>query len=246
MTGPATVDRPHSPPVAVVPARYRAGMSEADFLHDTRTSYDTLATSYAEHLQDELASNPWERAVLAGFAETVRAGDNRRVVELGCGPGRVTGHLHGLGLDVSGVDLSPRMIETARAAHPGLPFTVGSMTDLDVPDATLGGIVCWYSIIHLPDELLPATFAGFRRALAPGGHLMLAFQVGDEPLHLTEALGHSISLTFRRRQPERVAELLTEAGFAMRVRLVREPATVAGRPERTPHAYLLAHRPAGS
>ncbi|MGS2618104.1 class I SAM-dependent DNA methyltransferase [Micromonospora sp. LZ34] len=219
-------------------------MIEPDFLRDTRTSYDTVATSYAEHLQDELASNPWERAVLTGFAELVCAGGNRTVADLGCGPGRITGHLHGLGLDVFGVDLSPQMIETARAAHPGLRFTVGSMTDLDLPDATFGGIVAWYSTIHLPDDLLPATFAGFRRALAPGGHLLLAFQVGDEPLHLTEALGHPVSLTFRRRQPDPVADLLTEGGLEMRMRLVREPEMFAGRMERTPHAYLLARRPA--
>ncbi|MDO3701415.1 class I SAM-dependent methyltransferase [Micromonospora sp. C28SCA-DRY-2] len=221
-------------------------MIGADFLRDTRTSYDTVATSYAEHLRDELANKPWDRAVLTCFAELVRADGNRPVADLGCGPGRIAGYLHGLGLDVSGVDLSPGMIETARAAHPGLRFTVGSMTDLDLPDATLGGVVAWYSTIHLPDELLPATFAEFRRVLAPGGHLVLAFQVGDEPLHLTEALGHPVSLTFRRRQPDRVAELLIGAGFELRTRSVRDPETFAGRTERTPHAYLLARRPADS
>ncbi|MDT7711983.1 MAG: hypothetical protein QOG46_672 [Pseudonocardiales bacterium] len=48
----------------------------------------------------------------------------------------------------------------------------------------LGGIVAWYSIIHTPPEELPVVFAEFHRVLAPDGHLLLTFQVGDEPRQL--------------------------------------------------------------
>ncbi|MEH0970237.1 class I SAM-dependent methyltransferase [Micromonospora sp. CPCC 205546] len=218
-------------------------MSEPDQLQDTRASYDAMAAEYAAQFQDALADMPWDRAVLAGFADLVRAAGNGPVADVGCGPGRLTGYLHGLGLDAFGIDLSPRMVEIARRAHPDLRFEVGAMPDLELPDASLGGIVAWYSTIHVPDDLLPATFADFRRALAPGGQLVLAFQVGDEPLHLTEGFGRSISLSFLRRRPERVAELLTEAGLDVRVRLEREPETYPFQQERTPHAYLLARRP---
>ncbi|PZG01824.1 class I SAM-dependent DNA methyltransferase [Micromonospora deserti] len=219
-------------------------MTEVDFLDDTRTSYDAFAAEYAEQFRDELDGNTWDRAFLAAFAEVVRAAGGGPVADIGCGPGRVTHHLHGLGLDVFGIDLSPGMLAQARRSHPQLRFSEGSMTDLHLPDGGLSGIVAWYSVIHVPDELLPATFAGFHRALAPGGHLALAFQVGDEPLHLTEALGHPVDLTFHRRQPDRVAALLTAAGLEVRARLVREPEAYAGRVERTAQAYLLARRPA--
>ncbi|MEW2376538.1 methyltransferase domain-containing protein [Micromonospora sp. NPDC047812] len=220
-------------------------MTEPDHLHDTRASYDAMAAEYAEQFQDALADMPWDRAVLTGFADLVRAAGNGPVADVGCGPGRLTGYLHGLGLDAFGIDLSPRMVEIARRAHPDLRFEVGAMPHLELPDASLSGVVAWYSTIHVPDELLPAAFADLRRVLAPGGHLVLAFQVGDEPLHLTEGFGQSISLSFRRRRPDRVAELLTEAGLDVRARLVREPETYPFQQERTPHAYLLARRPAG-
>ncbi|MGK5519172.1 class I SAM-dependent DNA methyltransferase [Micromonospora sp. URMC 107] len=218
-------------------------MSGTDHLRDTRASYDVIAADYAEQLQDALVSMPWDRAVLTGFADLVRATGNGPVADVGCGPGRLTGYLHGLGLDAFGIDLSPRMVEIARRAHPELRFEVGAMPDLELPDAALGGIVAWYSTIHVPDDLLPAAFADFRRALAPGGHLVLAFQVGDESLHLTEGYGQPISLNFRRRRPERVAELLTEAGLDVRARFVREPETYPFHQERTPQAYLVARRP---
>ena len=122
---------------------------------------------------------------------------------------------------------------------------MGSLLALDLEDGALGGIVAWYSIIHIPDERLPGVFADFHRVLAPGGYLQLAFQVGDDLDHWTEAGGHPVSLDFHRRQPERVAALLGEAGFVLRARMVREPDEDGDFPEDTPQGFLLARKPAG-
>ncbi|MGK5442470.1 class I SAM-dependent DNA methyltransferase [Micromonospora sp. URMC 105] len=217
-------------------------MTEPDFLTATRTSYDTMATDYKEFVRNELAARPLERAMLAAFAELVLTGGGGPVLEVGCGPGRITRHLHDLGLDAAGLDLSPGMVAQARRDHPDLRFTEGSMLDLDLPDGALAGLVAWYSVIHLPDDRLPAAFAEFHRVLAPGAHLLMAFQVGDEPLHLTDAWGSPVSLTFHRRRPEQVARLLDAAGLEVRARLCREPQEWDGRIESTPQACLLARR----
>ena len=216
-------------------------MTEPDFVQTTRASYDAVADEYAEYVRDELRANPWERAVLGVFAELVLADGAGPVADVGCGTGRVTAHLRGLGLDVIGIDLSPGMLAVARGAHPDVRFEVGSMLALDLPDGVLAGVVAYYSMIHVPDDRLPAVLAEFCRVLAPGGYLLLAFQVGDEPLHLAEVFGHAVALKFHRRRPERMAELLDLAGFVVRSRLVREPA--AG--ERTAQAYLVARKPPG-
>ncbi|MDG4858367.1 methyltransferase domain-containing protein [Streptomyces sp. T-3] len=196
-------------------------MTEADFLRTTRAFYDAIAVDYAAHFRDPLAARPLERAVLAGFAELV--GQGPPVLDVGCGPGRMTAHLAGLGLAVSGVDLSPEMVALARREHPGLQFEEGSMLALDAADGSLGGVMSWYSCIHTPPESLPDVFAEFARVLAPGGHLLVAFQVGDEPLHFDEAFGHRVSLDFRRLRPERIAELAVGAGFTEVSRQLREP-----------------------
>ena len=128
------------------------------------------------------------------------------------------------------------MIAAARRCHPELAVAEGSMTALPFADSALGGIVAWYSIIHLPPDDVPVALAELRRALPPGGHLLVAFQVGDGLLHLTEALGRRVSLTFRRWSPERLAELLHEAGFAVDAMLRR----AADATERTPQAHVLA------
>jgi SAM-dependent methyltransferase len=218
-------------------------VTEPAFLRATRASYDAVAADYAVRFRDELAGKPLDRAMLARFAELVRAADAGPAADIGCGAGRVTALLAGLGLSAFGVDLSPQMVAVARRSHPGLRFEVGSMLGLDLPDGALGGVLAWYSTIHVPEERLPAVFAEFWRVLAPGGYVLLGFQAGDEPLHLTQALGHAISLDFHHRQPDGVAALLGQAGLVVRARLLREPDEDGDFPERAQQAFVLARKP---
>ncbi|OHV02038.1 class I SAM-dependent DNA methyltransferase [Mycobacterium talmoniae] len=215
-------------------------MGEPDFLRLTRDGYDRTAGRYADRFQHHLDDKPVDRAMLAAFAGLVTAGDNTRVVDVGCGTGVATAILRGLGVDACGIDLSANMVAEARRRNPGLDFGVGSLTDLELADASVGGVCAWYAIIHLPDAHLPAAFAEFHRVLAPGGLVLLAFQVGDRPRALTEAFGAPVALTFYRRQPDTVAARLTEAGLPVYAQLVRQPDDDT---ESTPHAYLIARKP---
>ncbi|MFI5683651.1 class I SAM-dependent DNA methyltransferase [Streptomyces sp. NPDC051636] len=212
----------------------------ADFLQATRSSYDAIAKEYADRFPDGLAFNPLDRALVTAFAELVRANAPAPVADLGSGPGYVTARLHDLGVPVFGVDLSPRMVALAREAHPHLRFHVGSMTSLDLPDGTLGGILALYSIIHVPDDHLPTAFAEFHRTLVPGGHVLLAFQ-GDEEGHLrlTERFGHEIGLDYYWRTPETVSARLTQAGLEPMAATRRAPLD----DEKRPRVFLLARKP---
>jgi SAM-dependent methyltransferase len=217
-------------------------VTEPAYQQATRTAYDIVAVDYEALLRDELATKPLDRAMLATYAELVHTTNTGPTADIGCGPGRVTAHLHTLGVDAFGIDLSPEMVAVARHTHPNLHFEVGTMSALDAGESTLGGIVAWYSIIHTPPEQLPTVFTEFNRVLTPGGHLLLAFQVGDETRHINNAYGHDITLDAHRLPPERITELHTRAGLAVDARLVREPA----HREKVPQAYILAHKPEGT
>ncbi|MGW2396145.1 class I SAM-dependent DNA methyltransferase [Kitasatospora sp. NPDC001664] len=212
-------------------------MTDDDFLAPTRTFYDAIAEDYAEHFRDVLGGQPLDRALLGAFAEGVGGGE---VADLGCGPGEVTGYLAGLGVDVFGVDLSPRMVALARRTQPGVRFEEGTLTAVDRADGSLAGVLAWYSLIHLPDERLPDALAEFRRLLAPGGLLLLGFQTGDEPLHVAEPFGHPVALDFRRRRPEQFTGLLRAARFTVRAEVRRAQDVERG--ETAPQAFLLARR----
>ncbi len=212
---------------------------EPDDLRATRVAYDTVAVDYAALLRTELERKPYDRAILGAFAELVQAAGNAPVADLGCGPGRVAAHLRSLGLPAFGVDLSPAMVAVARASYPDIRFDEGTMSALDIADGVLGGILAWYSIIHTPPERLPSIFEEFNRVLRPGGHVLLAFQVGDARVHLEQAYGHTLSLDAYRLSPVLVSELLVRSGMVVSAQLVREP----DGSEKTPQAYLLACKP---
>ncbi|WP_123531556.1 class I SAM-dependent methyltransferase [Streptomyces sp. 840.1] len=189
-------------------------MNTGNWLADTRASYDTVADSYADQVRNLLDDTPEERAVLALFAGLVRENGGGPVADVGCGPGRITAHLHGLGVDAFGIDLSPGMIAVARRDHPGLRFEPGSMTELALTDASVAGLVAWYSLIHVPDEEIGSVLAHFHRVLRPGGPLLLSFHVGDERKLKTEGYGgHPMNVYVHRRLPDRLAARLDDAGF---------------------------------
>ncbi|MEV5985285.1 class I SAM-dependent methyltransferase [Streptomyces sp. NPDC052051] len=215
-------------------------MTETSRLHTTKASYDTVAADYERLLRGDLATNIFDRAMLGAFAERVLRGGGGPVGDLGCGPGRVTAYLAGLGLDAFGVDLSPQMVAVARKSHPGLRFEVGTMTALDITDATLAGALARYSLVHTPPHELPAFFTEFHRVLAPGGHLLLAYKVGDDSVHLEHAYGHDLSLDVHRFPPDLITDLLNRSGFEEVARLTR----AAEESEKTPQAYVLARKQA--
>jgi SAM-dependent methyltransferase len=216
----------------------------AAVLAAVRESYDTVAATYAAQVKSPADLDPLSRAMLAAFAEAVRGADRGPVADVGCGPGKVTAHLAALDVPVFGVDISPKMVELARRAYPLLRFTVGSMTALDVPDGRLGGIIAYYATHHTPPRWLPAVFAEFHRALAPGGHLMLSGHVGDDE-HLRPSLaygGHPVSYESYLLPPDHLAELLGRAGLTVTARL-SEP---AGPGRKRAAVTFLAHRTAAA
>jgi SAM-dependent methyltransferase len=213
-------------------------MLEPSDVNDTRLAYDIVAADYAHLLQSELARKPMDWAVIAAFSELVTATGNRRVADIGCGPGRVTAHLDSLGLEAFGIDLSPEMVAVARQAHPSLRFEEGTMEALELESGLLGAVVAWYSIIHTPPERLAGVFQEFARVISPGGYLLLSFQMGDEPRHITHAYGHEIDLDAFRLNPDQIVTMLDDAGLTVGNQLVRAP----DESEKTPQAFLLARK----
>jgi SAM-dependent methyltransferase len=205
-------------------------------LETVRASYDRVADSYVELGMGDLTREPWLRAALAAFADEVRG--LGPVLDVGCGPGDVTAHLAQLGLDASGVDLSPRMVEHARRRYPGLRFDVRSVTELDLAPGSLGGVLGWWSLFNLPREVLPEVLATFAGALVPGGLALVGTHVGDGDLRRSEAYGGvPVEWTTHLWQPEHLAALFAGAGLEVVAELRWPPSPPSMRPQ-----VLLAGR----
>ena len=209
-----------------------------DWLSGTRRSYDTDATGYTEKVRGLLDRQPYLRASLALFAESVRDAGGGPVADVGCGPGYVTSYLHEAGVDAFGIDLSPEIIGIARRDYPHLRFEVGTMTDLDLADDSVVGIVAFWSVIHVPDHAVQGVFEQFRRVLQPQGLLLVGFHVGEERRHTSEGYtGRPINIDSYHRRPSRMTNWLRGAGFTIEAEMVIGPHEVV------PGAVIFARRP---
>lgn len=208
----------------------------------TRDSYDAISQTYTDWIADELTAKPHDRAVLGAFSELVLGTGSAEVLDIGCGPGRITAFLAALGLTPRGLDLSPAMIGLAQGLYPTLGFDIGSMTALPYADESFAGLVAWYSTIHVPDDALALAFAEAARVLRPGGWFQLAFQLGDGVDHIADLAGFPVDLDFHRRSIDQVLAALEPHGFTPAVRLEREPDRVGRYPEASRQGYLLVRR----
>lgn len=208
-------------------------------MNNVQASYNEIADEYVRRIFDELKDKPFDRAQLSRLAQSVPAGG--MICDLGSGPGQVARYLHSIGANAMGVDLSDGMIKKAIELNPGIKFQVGDMTKLDIADESWDGIAAFYSIVNLPPERLPAAFSEMYRVLRPGGHLLLAFHVGNEKLHFDEWWDHKVSLDFYFFDPATVAKQLTDAGFHMEEILERDSYPEVEHQSR--RAYIFCKKP---
>jgi ubiquinone/menaquinone biosynthesis C-methylase UbiE len=208
------------------------------WIEDARASYDRVAHAYADLTRDALDVLPLERALLADFARRVRAAGGGPVVDAGCGPGWITGHLARQGLDMVGLDLSGGLLGVAREHHPDLPWCRGSVTDLPFRDAALAGLVSWFVLHHVPTDRLAGVLAEVARVLAPGGSVLVGGHVGEGSRLKTEGYGgHPMRVLVARRTHATLTGLLRGAGLAVETEMVLD----ADRPTST--GVIIATRP---
>ncbi len=154
------------------------------------------------------------------------------VLDLGCGPGHLTGFLRTMHPDVTGLDLVPEFLEHARAHQPEARFESGSILELGLVRApgSVAGALAWYSLIHLEPEQLDDALTAVRRVMAPGGALVVGFFDGPE----VEPFAHKVTTAYRW-PVEEMSRRLARAGLVERERVQRAPAG-----EGRPHAAIAA------
>lgn len=190
-----------------------------------RVAYDEVANTYADRFRTTEPELPLELAMVEHFASLL-TGD-RRVLDAGCGAGRMLPLLAELGCVAEGVDLSPEMVRRARADHPEFATQVASITDLPFDDASFDGVFSWYSTIHGDDAALTSAMSEFRRVLRPGGVVLVAFQSGTGVQDVSQAYrrhGHDVVLVRYRRSVDQVAGALRAVGLGEVARLERQAA----------------------
>jgi SAM-dependent methyltransferase len=171
--------------------------------------YDAIGETFAAW-RERIVGDPrdeWEEA----FASRLAAG--ARVLELGSGAGTPETRRLAARFRLTGVDISPRQVERARASIPEAEFLCADFTALELPAGSLDGVVGFYGLNHVPRDLLAPLLGRIHDWLVPGGLLCTAFGTSDNPGWTGEWLG--AETFFSSFPPEINSRLVRAAGFAV-------------------------------
>lgn len=189
-------------------------------------AYGSRAEEYTDALGSVEQMHDADRRLIEHWSKYLPPGP---VLDAGCGPGHWTAFLYDQGIDVEGLDVTPELIDSARARFPEASFRVSSFTHIKAPDSSVSGVLAWYSLIHQHPEELPSTLAEFSRVLRPGGSLLIGFFEGGA----ADPFPHAI-ITAYYWSVEAMSLMLDQAGL--------ETAHIERRKDagKRPHAAILA------
>ena len=173
--------------------------------------YDDLARIWG----GDFTLHDWGQKELAQFAELVKK-NGGRVLDCGCGSGVQSKELFDRGLEIVGMDLSPKMIYEAKKRVPKAKFVVGDMTKMNFAKGSFGGVYARASLLHVPKKLVPRVLKSINKILKNGGILYLALKEGKgEGEVVDERFGKKVRRFFSFFSQQEVLDLLKESGFEL-------------------------------
>lgn len=192
-----------------------------------RRGYDAIAAKY--HAQRKLDLH---RRELEAFVRGVPRGG--KVLDAGCGSGKVAAVLLRRGLAVTGIDISTGMLSLAATVAPRARLQRMDMRRLQFPAASFDGVLCLYSMIHVPRRDHVRILRGFHRVLRPRGHLLIVMGREDIAQDRDDFLG--TPMYWSHFGGERNRKMLAESGFT--ILWSREVGPIGDR-----HLWALARAP---
>lgn len=208
-------------------------------LNRIESMYDAIAKEWAEAFAGEHEKKPKDQEMLRRFSQEI--GDRRPVWDFGCGPGNTTKYLKDLGIEISGLDLSEKILEQARTINPEIQFQKGNILDLEFENESIAGVVAFYAIVHFTEQQVGIAFREVFRVLQPGGIFLLTYHIGEEKIHLDEFLGKKVDIDVVFFTADFISGCLKDSEFEKIEIIEREP--YPGVEYQSRRAYVFAMKP---
>jgi ubiquinone/menaquinone biosynthesis C-methylase UbiE len=132
-----------------------------------RQRHDHLATTYRDFF------TPVTALAVRSLLDAARVRPAMNLLDVAAGPGVLAAEANALGIEYTGIDLSPGMIELAKTSYPGIEFHVADVEHMPFDDASFDAVVCNFGLGHFPNP--EASVTECVRILKAGGRIALSW-----------------------------------------------------------------------
>jgi SAM-dependent methyltransferase len=171
-----------------------------------------LIMAYNQHAEqrDKARIETWKSDERGHFLSLLKIESKLTLLEIGTGHGRDSLYFQAQGLSVTGIDISPVMVDLCR--QKGLVAFVMDVVDLEFEPGSFDAVYALNSFLHLSKSEFPAALENVHRILGPGGLFYLGMYGGVDfegiwegdsytpkrfySLHTNQRLKHSLSSWF--------------------------------------------------
>lgn len=180
-------------------------MVDENTIQNTIKSYDEFADLYTKaHFQANVEKQ-------ASFF--VHNFDGKKILDVGCGPGRDSKFFVDKGFEVEGIDTSVEFVRMAtKNVHQG-KFYQMDMRDIEFPENSFDGIWVCASFLHIPKKDAKQTILKFRDILTAGGLIYNSVKLGHEEKVVDSKHNKNFKRFFADYSLEEFKKLHEEAGF---------------------------------
>jgi len=175
-----------------------------DIFKTVEESYDKMGEAYHNTRNNEKFNSELER-----FAKLLP--DAGHILDSGCGVGKpVSQFMTQRGFQVTGVDISSKMIELAKENVPEGEFYQMNILEMDFQDNSFDGIICVYTLWHIPRSNHSSIIRNFHRMLKKNGILIL-----NTGIHESEGMSQFFGepMLWSTNNPKKTLSDVINSGF---------------------------------
>jgi ubiquinone/menaquinone biosynthesis C-methylase UbiE len=141
-------------------------------------AYDDAADEYAKAFWNEIETKNLDCLILKWLSDQVPSKEG--ILEIGSGPGEVTGYLSKYHTNCIGTDQSKQMIQNAKKYYPLANFQIQDFYRLDYADNSFAAVVAFYAIVNLTIDEIERVFKEVERVLKSKGIFLFTFHLAEE------------------------------------------------------------------
>lgn len=142
-----------------------------DPVKETIKVYDKFANSWAK---DQLDISFLENL----FNKFKKLLNGKKILDLGCGPGREAKYFISKGFEYTGLELSKEILELAKKIEPNAKYVFGDMRNIPFEDNSFNGVISLTSIIHIPKNQVELVLKEIYRVLQTKGVVLFSIKLG--------------------------------------------------------------------